>query len=74
MCDIKDDVKDALKEFRFRKNQNNAALLRKFLIEAEERYLCFNLLFDFRFLLTVKIDRAKKTVFVDELIEVHSKI
>lgn len=29
VCDINDDVKDALKKFRFRKSENNAALICK---------------------------------------------
>jgi hypothetical protein len=31
VCDIDDDVKEALKKFRFRKNDKNAALISKFL-------------------------------------------
>jgi hypothetical protein len=31
VCDIDDDVKDALKKFRFRKNDKNAALISKWL-------------------------------------------
>ncbi|OXU30102.1 hypothetical protein TSAR_004191 [Trichomalopsis sarcophagae] len=38
MCDIKDDVKDALKEFRFRKNPKNAALLLK--VDREKQKIC----------------------------------
>jgi len=29
VCDIDDDVKEALKKFRFRKNDKNAALISK---------------------------------------------
>ncbi|XP_011500232.1 PREDICTED: glia maturation factor beta isoform X3 [Ceratosolen solmsi marchali] len=38
MCDIKDDVKDALKEFTFRKSEKNAALLLK--IDKEKQKIC----------------------------------
>ncbi|KAJ8672580.1 hypothetical protein QAD02_003839 [Eretmocerus hayati] len=38
MCDIRDDVKDALKEFRFRKSQKNAALLLK--VNREKQQVC----------------------------------
>ncbi|XP_014209942.1 glia maturation factor beta [Copidosoma floridanum] len=38
MCDIKDDVKNALKEFRFRKSQKNAALLLK--VDREKQKIC----------------------------------
>ncbi|XP_058802080.1 glia maturation factor beta isoform X1 [Phymastichus coffea] len=44
MCDIKDDVKDALKEFRFRKSQKNAALLLK--VDREKQKICVDELLD----------------------------
>lgn len=31
VCDIEDDVKDALRNFRFRKHENNTALVCKYL-------------------------------------------
>jgi hypothetical protein len=31
VCDINEDVKEAVKKFRFRKSETNAALIRKYL-------------------------------------------
>ncbi|GFG38959.1 hypothetical protein Cfor_12564 [Coptotermes formosanus] len=45
VCDIDDDVKDALKKFRFRKNDTNAALIMK--VDREKQKICVdNLLED----------------------------
>ncbi|XP_023704032.1 glia maturation factor beta [Cryptotermes secundus] len=38
VCDIDDDVKDALKKFRFRKNDTNAALIMK--VDREKQKIC----------------------------------
>lgn len=38
VCDINDDVKDALKKFRFRKSRNNAALILK--VNRQEQRIC----------------------------------
>lgn len=40
MCDIDDDVKDALKKFRFRKNDTNAALIMK--VDREKQKICID--------------------------------
>ncbi|XP_063240463.1 glia maturation factor beta [Bacillus rossius redtenbacheri] len=38
VCDIGDDVKEALKKFRFRKNEKNAALIMK--VNREKQLIC----------------------------------
>ncbi|KAJ9590783.1 hypothetical protein L9F63_016169 [Diploptera punctata] len=38
VCDIDDDVKEALKKFRFRKNDSNAALIMK--VDREKQKIC----------------------------------
>lgn len=38
VCDIDDDVKEALKKFRFRKNDKNAALIMK--VDREKQKIC----------------------------------
>jgi hypothetical protein len=38
VCDIDDDVKEALKKFRFRKNNKNAALIMK--VDREKQKIC----------------------------------
>lgn len=38
ICDIDDTVKDALKKFRFRKSESNAALIRKYIFAAEKLF------------------------------------
>ncbi|EEB15105.1 Glia maturation factor beta, putative [Pediculus humanus corporis] len=53
VCDIKDDVKDALKKFRFRKNENNAALILK--VDREKQEIC--------------IDEILEDISIDELRE-----
>ncbi|XP_043474687.1 glia maturation factor beta [Leptopilina heterotoma] len=40
ICDIEDDVKDALKKFRFRKSQTNAALILK--VDKEKQKVCID--------------------------------
>ncbi|XP_015594336.1 glia maturation factor beta [Cephus cinctus] len=40
ICDIGDDVKDALKAFRFRKSQKNAALILK--VNKEKQRICID--------------------------------
>lgn len=40
VCDIDDDVKDALKKFRFRKNDTNAALIMK--VDREKQKICID--------------------------------
>ncbi|XP_051168643.1 glia maturation factor beta [Leptopilina boulardi] len=40
ICDIEDDVKDALKKFRFRKSQTNAALILK--VDREKQKVCID--------------------------------
>ncbi|KAK6636212.1 hypothetical protein RUM43_009870 [Polyplax serrata] len=53
VCDINDDVKDALKKFRFRKSENNAALILK--VDREKQKIC--------------IDEMLEDVSIDELRE-----
>ncbi|XP_054262632.1 glia maturation factor beta [Macrosteles quadrilineatus] len=40
VCDIEDDVKDALRQFRFRKHNNNAALILK--VDREKQKICID--------------------------------
>jgi len=40
VCDIEDDVKDALRKFRFRKHENNAALILK--VDREKQKICID--------------------------------
>lgn len=61
ICDIHDDVKKQLKEFRFSKNKDNAALIREF-------FDCFYKQKKLKLPFSVKIDREKQEVIVDELI------
>lgn len=51
ICDIEDDVKDALKKFRFRKSQKNAALILK--VNKEKQKIC--------------IDELREDIIIDEL-------
>ncbi|XP_067009717.1 glia maturation factor [Anabrus simplex] len=53
VCDIGDDVRDALKKFRFRKNETNAALILK--VDREKQRIC--------------VDELLEDVSVDELRE-----
>ncbi|XP_069676790.1 glia maturation factor [Periplaneta americana] len=53
VCDIDDDVKEALKKFRFRKNNTNAALIMK--VDREKQKIC--------------VDELMEDVSVDELRE-----
>uniref|UniRef100_A0A8D9AKE2 Glia maturation factor beta n=1 Tax=Cacopsylla melanoneura TaxID=428564 RepID=A0A8D9AKE2_9HEMI len=54
VCDIDDDVKEALKKFRFRKAQSNAALILK--VDREKQRIC--------------IDDLMEDVTLDELREI----
>lgn len=38
VCDIQDDVKEALRKFRFRKHDNNSALILK--VDREKQEIC----------------------------------
>ncbi|XP_046739349.1 glia maturation factor beta [Diprion similis] len=51
VCDIEDDVKEELKKFRFRKNENNAALILK--VDRERQKIC--------------IDELLEDITIDEL-------
>uniref|UniRef100_A0A1B6LI11 ADF-H domain-containing protein n=1 Tax=Graphocephala atropunctata TaxID=36148 RepID=A0A1B6LI11_9HEMI len=42
VCDIEDDVKDALKKFRFKKHENNSALVLK--VDREKQRICIDTL------------------------------
>lgn len=73
LCDISDDVKEELRKFRFRKSTNSSALLRKMqchlqwdLLIEKRNYLC-NILNNFY--VTVKVDREKQMVILDECID-----
>ncbi|XP_012286317.1 glia maturation factor beta isoform X1 [Orussus abietinus] len=54
MCDIEDDVKDALRAFRFRKSQKNAALILK--VDREKQKIC--------------IDEQMEDIKIDDLQEI----
>lgn len=70
VCDINDDVKDGLKNFRFRKNKSNSALICKF-----DFFLLLLIIFiDCQnkiknFFLQVKVDREKQKICIDNILD-----
>lgn len=55
VCDIGDDIKDALKAFRFRKNETNAALIMK--VDREKQRICIDDLLE-----DVSVDDLRETL------------
>lgn len=71
MLDIKDDVKDALKEFRFRKSQKNTALICKLKFHYLQNFVHkVNGYQIYVFFFLVKVEKEKQKISVDEQIEV----
>ncbi|XP_075224082.1 glia maturation factor [Lycorma delicatula] len=54
VCDIEDDVKDALKKFRFRKSETNAALILK--VDREKQKICID-----EFIEDVSLDELRES-------------
>ncbi|XP_021915371.1 glia maturation factor beta [Zootermopsis nevadensis] len=55
VCDIDDDVKEALKKFRFRKNDTNAALIMK--VNREKQTICVDDLIE-----DISVDDLRETL------------
>lgn len=55
VCDINDDVKEALRKFRFRKAQSNAALILK--VDREKQKICIDDLME-----DVSLDELRETL------------
>lgn len=67
VCDIEDDVKDALKKFRFRKSELNAALICKYSLVSLGFFLP-------QIYLKRMMSRFLKSVCIDNLLPAQNKL
>lgn len=73
MCDITDDVKIKIKEFRFKKYDSNAALIRKYQPNPGNPLDSCHKFPLIPIVISVKVDREKQIICLDEEIEVSSQ-